>query len=86
MKHTSRRIQSNINNHWQKGCPVNLFDFTPNIGFGKLRSHLRARTVALDYGLPVAGLLFSSCVRDSTKPAIRDRSSSMDGMSISNAT
>jgi hypothetical protein len=54
--------------------------------------HLKAQiaqtsaTNSANHGLLVAGLVFSSCVRDSTKPAIRDRSSSMDGMSISSAT
>jgi hypothetical protein len=85
IKHTSRRIQSNINNQWLEGCPVNSFI-------------LLQLSVLENYG-PIYGrepsvwtmpachrLFFSSCVRDSTKPAIRDRNSSMDGMSISNAT
>jgi hypothetical protein len=38
------------------------------------------------WGLLFAGSVFSSCVRDPTKFAIKDRNSSIDGMSISSAT
>jgi hypothetical protein len=75
-----------INCPQQLGTPDQISDVAARRGSGTPLLAETSATNSANHGLLVAGLVFSSCVRDSTKPAIRDRSSSMDGMSISSAT
>lgn len=68
----------------QKGLPPQLVSSGNFLQRGSFFAKRSSAMKSATHGFSI--LVFSSCVRDSTKPAIRDRSSSIDGMSISSAT